>query len=228
MTSPGTRHGSRRGPRFAAGAAALLLATGPAGTCLAAEPARTWFGAGLLAGSTLLDSHFSDFQWDVRPRLAWGAEALAGRGPWTTGVRVWRATSTQEIGQPGSESPDVAVSSFELVGQRRLASLAGAELVGSGSVGGVLLGYHPDQVTITPPGSTPIVVDLAPVKEWTVGAGLALRRTVAGHWSASVSVDYQTFGLDAAHRNGNSIEMRRESFGDWSARLGLAWLSWRL
>src|SRR5262247_2656794 len=211
---------------LAAGAAVLLLASAPS-RAHAAEGERPWFGVGVLAGSTLLDAHFSDFQWDVKPRAAWGAEALVGRGAWTTGLRVWRATSTQELGQPASTSPEVAVTSLEWLAQRRVAQLAGTELLGTATLGGTWLGYHPDQVTITPSGSPPIVVDLAPVREWTLGAGVGVRRPLAGHWSASLSVDVQSFALDTTHRNGNEIETKRESFGDWSARLGLTWLSWR-
>jgi len=209
-------------------AAALLCLTAgvvrPAG---AATEEPIWFGAAFLAGSTLIDPRFSDFQWDVEPRAAWGGELLAGRGPWVSGLRLWRATSTQSIGQPGAESADVALTTAEVFGQRRIARFLGTEILTTASVGGLWLGYRPDQVTFTPSGSTPIVVDLDPIREWTAGAGLALRRPWAGPWSTSFSVDYQAFGLDTTHRNGNQIETNRESFGDWSARLGLAWSSRR-
>lgn len=216
---------TRRGQPWVLGAAVLGLAaaTGPA---RAETSDGVWFGASVLAGSTMFDSRFSDFQWDVRPRMAWGGEILAGRGPWMSGIRLWRATSTQTVGQPGAESADVTITTAEVLGQRRVTGFLGIDLFATASTGGLWLGYHPDQVTIDA-GSMPITVDLAPVHEWTAGAGLALRRPWSGPWSVSLAVDYMVFGLEASHRNGNEIETNRESFGDWSARLGLAWSSRR-
>src|SRR5262245_56083647 len=214
---------SRRGPGCAITAALLCLVAGAGSPADAAAEDPIWFGAALLAGSTLIDPHFSDFQWDIEPRAAWGAEVMAGRGPWVSGLRVWRATSTQSIGQPGAESADVALTTAEVFGQRRIAGFLGAELFTTASAGGLWLGYRPDQVTFTPSGGLPITVDLDPIHEWTAGAGLAVRRPCAGPWSMSLAVDYQVFGLDTTHRNGNQIETNRESFGDWSARLGFAW-----
>jgi hypothetical protein len=213
----------RRDRQRAVASALLCLAAGVAQPSRAAADDSLWFGAAFLAGSTLIDSRFSDFQWDVEPRASFGGEVQAGRGPWVSGLRLWRATSTQSIGQPGAESADVALTTTELFGQRQVAAFLGTDLLVTASVGGLWLGYRPDQVTFTPSGSTPIVVDLDPIHEWTAGGGLALRRPWAGPWSMSLAVDYQVFGLDTTHRNGNQIETHRESFGDWSARLGLGW-----
>jgi hypothetical protein len=209
------------------GAAAVCLAAGVAAPRGAVAAERPWIGVGVLAGSTLLDSHLSDFAWDVRPRAAFGAQAVAGRGPWSMGLRLWRATSTQSMESSGAESPDVALSSLELIGQRRLAGFLGVDLLATASAGGLWIGYQPDQVTFTPPGSSPIVVDLEPIHAWTGGGGLEVQRPWSGPWRASLSIDVQAFGLDATHRNGSTIETERESFGDWSARLGLAWISRR-
>src|SRR6185369_16442293 len=144
-------HGCGRGPCFAAGAA-VLLAT--ASSAASRERESVWYGVGLLAGATQLDPHLGDFQWDVRPRAAWGAEALAGRGRWTGGVRAWRATSTQTLGPSGTTSADVAVTTLEVLGQTRVASIAATDLLATANAGGLWLGYRPDQVTITPAGSS--------------------------------------------------------------------------
>jgi hypothetical protein len=40
-------------------------------------------------------------------------------------------------------------------------------------------------------------------------------------------LDHRIFALETAHRDGSQIEMKREAFGDWSARLELAWLHGR-
>jgi len=206
---------------------ALCLAASIPSAVQAESPPRLWFGAGFLAGSTLVDPRFSSFQWDVRPRASFGGEVMAGRGAWVSGLRLWRATSTQSIGQPGTESADVAITTLDFFAQRRMASFLGADLFTTASAGGMWLGYQPDQVTITPSGSSPIVVDLEPIHEWTAGAGLAVRRPWSGPWSTSFAVDYQVFGLTTSHMSGNEVETNRESFGDWSARLGLAWSSRR-
>ena len=46
---------------------------------------------------------------------------------------------------------------------------------------------------------------------------------IARDWVTGVQVDYRVFSLETAHRNGDAIETGRESFGDWSARLAIAW-----
>src|SRR5205823_4816649 len=101
-------------------------------------------------GSTLLDDRFADVQWDVRPRAAWGAESLAGRGPWGLGARAWRATTTQAIGQPGAASADLALTTLEVVGAWRVGGVLGTDLLATATIGRLWLGYRPDQVTITP------------------------------------------------------------------------------
>jgi hypothetical protein len=184
-------------------------------------------GVTLLAGSTLLDPRFADFQWDVRPRAAWGAEVAADRGPWGVGVRAWRAGSTQSIDQPGAESAEVAITTLEMMGRRRVGVALGTVVSASLSGGGLWLGYRPDQVTITPAGGSPIVVELAPIHAWTAGAGLEASRSLRGPWTTSLALGYQTFRLDASHREGGGVVTQRKSFGDWSARLGLGWSSWR-
>jgi hypothetical protein len=180
-------------------------------------------GVTLLAGSTLLDPGFADVRWDVRPRAAWGAELAASLGAWGVGVRGWRAGTTQAIEQPGAESAEVAITTLELVGRRRVAAVLGADVFATATAGSLWLGWQPDQVTITPAGGSPILVDFEPIREWTYGAGLELARPLAGPWSARLAVDLQTFRLDTTHREGNEVVTRRESFGDWSARLGLGW-----
>ena len=163
----------------------------------------------------------------MRPRAAWGAESLAGRGPWGLGARAWRATTTQAIGQPGAASADLALTTLEVVGAWRVGGVLGTDLLATATIGRLWLGYRPDQVTITPAGSPPVVVDLAPVHTWVAGAGLGLRRPWLGPWNATLSVDTQRFRLETARTDGNAVVIERRSFGEWSARLGLCWMSRR-
>jgi len=178
---------------------------------------------GLLGGTTLWDPKLDDYQWEVAPRAAYGAQARARLGRFGAGLRVWQNATTQRLGDPGTPSPQVRTTSLELIGQGRVASVLGTRLLATASAGRIHLGYHPDHVTFDTPGG-PIAVELSPVSTWSAGGGLALERALADRWLASVSVDRQMFALDTAHRNGNTIETRRETFGDWNARLGVEWL----
>lgn len=181
------------------------------------------FSLGLLGGTTLWDSKLDDYQWDVAPRAAFGAVARVSAGRFGAGLRVWQSATTQRLGDPGTPSPQVRATSVELIGQGRIASVLGARVLATASAGRIHLGYEPDHVTLDSPGG-PIAVELAPVATWSAGGGLAVERALAGPWLASLSVDRQMFAFETAHRNGNAIETRRESFGDWNARLGVEWL----
>jgi hypothetical protein len=181
-----------------------------------------WFSLGALGGSTQPDARFADYQWSVSPRLAWGGQALAGRGPFATGLRLWRSGNTQTLGLSGVTDPSVHLTSLEAVGQGRLATWWGTELLGLGSVGRMHVGYDPDQLTV-PSGGGPVVVDFRPVNTWIAGGGVALRRSIAEPWTVGLEVDHRVFQLDTAHRSGSTIENGRQSFHEWSARLELAW-----
>jgi hypothetical protein len=193
------------------------------------DPGSGWYSLGILSGSTRLDDGLADFQWDTTPRVDWGAQALVGRGRFASGLRLWRARTRLQLDpSDASASAGVRATSTELIGHGRLATTLGCELMAVASAGLLHLGYHPDRVSIAPAGGgAPIAVDLAPVNEWIGGAGLALRRPLGGPWTAGVELDHRLFGLDTAHRNGAVIEYGRRTFGDWSARLELAWVSRR-
>jgi hypothetical protein len=189
-------------------------------------PVGPWISIALLAGTTQFDAGLADYQWDTRPRLGWGP-ALVGRGRLATGLRVWRASSTQSIGDLGP-APSVQATSWELVGEGRLAELWGTRVLVTASAGRLHLGYRPDRITIQPPGPvSPIVVELAPVGTWIGGGGLALRRAVTADLTMGLGVETRVFAIDTAHRAGDAIVYARESFGDWSARFEIAWLRGR-
>jgi hypothetical protein len=184
---------------------------------------RAWFSIGLLTGTTQFDAGLADYQWDTTPRPGWGVRALVGRGRFAGGLRAWRTSSNQSIGDLGA-ALDVHATSWELVGEARLAEVLGIEVLANAGAGQLRLSYDPERITIQPPGPvSPIVVDLAPVGPWIGGGGVALRRAVAREWTLSLGVDARVFAIDAAHRAGDEIVYGRESFGDWSARFELAW-----
>jgi hypothetical protein len=187
-------------------------------------PSGPWFSVGLLTGSTQFDAGLADYQWDTTPRMGWGVKAVVGRGRLATGIRVWRTSSSQAIGDLGAP-PALHATSWEWIGEGRVAEVLGTEVLVTAGAGRLHLGYDPDRVTIQPPGPvSPIEVELAPVGSWSGGGGLALRRQVAARWTVGLGVDARVWAIDTAHRAGSEIAYARESFGDWSARCELAWL----
>ena len=202
-------------------ARAVVLAALAAACSAAPAAADAWVSLGLLGGSTQPPAQMADYQWDTRPQAGCGAQALLGRGAWGGGLRLWSTATTQDLGVAGAA--DVRRTSLELVARRRLASLFGIECSAIAGGGLLFLSWDPDRVTVQTPGG-PVDVGLEPVLEWIGGGGVALRRPVGGALIAGLEVDHRFFALDAAHREGASIVETRDSFGEWSARLELAWM----
>ena len=194
----------------------------PAGRVAPGSSGRDWISIGLIAGTTQFDAGLADYQWDTTPQAGWGVRALVGRGRLGCGVRAWRTSTTQSIGDLG-EPPAVRATSWELIGEGGLAEVMGTRVIATGSAGRLHLGYEPDRITIQPPASSPIVVDLEPVGAWIVGGGLTLRRAVVPAWTVGLGAEVRMFSIDTSHRAGNEIVQAREAVGDWSARFELAW-----
>lgn len=181
---------------------------------------------GALSGSVLPDAALADYQWATLPRAAWGAQALAGRGPFEAGLRLWRTQTTQTAALPGATlSSAVHLTSLEAVSRVRLVRWLGTDLLGTAAAGRMRIDWDPDRVEFDAGGGTPVEVRFAPVDEWVLGAGLAVRRPLTAATSVGFEVERRGYRMDTAHRNGSTIEYRRETFGDWSARFELAWQS---
>lgn len=195
---------------------------GPVKAELTASPASRWLSLGVLTGATQFDRHLADYEWNVTPRAAFGAQAIAGLGRFGAGLRVWRSQTTQHVDMADVENPTVGATSLEVVGRGRLLSRWGMALEASVASGWLHLGYSPDHVAIAGTGGSAIDVDLKPVDEWVSGGGLALRRSLMGPWAAAIELDSQLFGMKTAHRSGSAIVVGRERFNDWSARFELA------
>jgi hypothetical protein len=219
--------GTVRGAITLVAFACLSLAARPAacsdGNSSGGTPGA-WLSIGALTGSVLPDAGLADYQWATLPRAAWGAQALAGRDAIAAGVRLWRSQTTQQNALPGETLvSNVHLTSFDAIGRVRLWQVLGMDVSGTTSAGWLHIAYDPDRVRIDTGGGTPVEVRFAPIDEWTAGAGMALSRPVARDWRAGIEVDHRMFRMDTAHRNGSTIEYRRETFGDWSARFELAW-----
>ena len=205
--------------RVVVGSLALVgAACGPGAASASIEGG--WVGLGVRVSATQLDDRLADYQWDVTPRAAWGAEAAVGRGRFGAGLRLEATRTVQDVGS-SSGTPAVHRTTLELVGRGRLASRWGVAVLASASAGWLHLGYHPDRMAIES-GSGTLVVDFEPIDTWVAGGGLMLERPLGGPWLVSFEIDHRVFDLDTAHRNGTAIAVGRERFGDWNARLGLS------
>ena len=179
----------------------------------------------ILAGSAQPVSSMADYQWEVRPQAAWGAQALAGLGPIAAGLRWWRSGTTQALGLSGQPEAAVRTNSFELVARARVVAWHGLALHATAAGGRLAMSWDPDHVTVAT-GGTPVEVELAPIHEWVGGAGLALEAPLSGDWSLGLEGERRVYALDTAHRSGSGVEYARETFGDWAARLSLC-RTWR-
>jgi len=206
---------------------ALACARGTA-TAAGAEPAHeraaspNRFAVGIQSGATFFDPHLADYQWDTAPRTAWGAQAIAQRGRFGLGLRVWRARTTQRLDLDGAANPAVRSTTVDLVGRGRITSRWGTDLEAVAAVGRIHLGYAPDRISIPSGSGAPIVVALSPIDAWSSGGGLALRHAIARAMSATLELDTQAFGMATAHRSGDTVIVEQERFREWSARFEIA------
>jgi hypothetical protein len=163
----------------------------------------------------------ADYQWDVRPHAAWGAQLLVGSGSFAAGARFWRGGTTQNLGLTGITDPAVHATSLELIGRARLVQWRSVQCMATASGGRLALTYDPERVTVVA-GGTPIAVEFIPLHEWVGGAGLALRLPLGAGWQWGIESERRLFSLDTSHRSGAAVVQARERFGDWSARLELS------
>jgi hypothetical protein len=214
--SPSATPGRKPAARIAAAAAAALIAAAP-------EPARAEpvaVSVGPIAGTIVLDPHLSDYRWDTRARAVWGAAGRADLGRFGGGLRAWRASTTQSLGIAGEDdNPQVNLTGVELLGEARVARFAGVRLLASATAGLLRIAWSPDAVTVDDGIGGSIDVAFPPIHEWTGGAGLGLRRTIAGGLEAGVTVERSWFRLETSHRAGSAIVTEQETFGNWTARV---------
>lgn len=207
-----------RALRIGAPLLALACLSAPAGAAL---PHPAW-SLGVAGGTARFDAHLADYQWNLAPRPAFGAQAAASFGRFGLALRGWSAGATQHLDAAASvPDPAVRVTTFDLAGEAPLARALGTELLARASAGRASIAYSPDHVTLDA-GGTPTSVDLAPIRAWTWGGGAALRRAVAPRWTATLAVERHSLAFDTAHRTGASVTYARETFGNWNGRLELA------
>jgi len=201
---------------------APLLALACLASAAGAVPLRPAFSLGVSSGTTRFDPHLSDYQWNLAPRAAWGAQAGVSLGRFGLALRGWTSSARQHVDASASVTdPLVRVTTLDLAGEAEVARPLGLSLLARAAVGRVAIGYSPDRVTLDA-GGTPVTVDLAPVHAWSWAGGGALRHPLLPGWTATIAVERTGFAFDTAHRAGPSVEYARESFGNWNGRLELA------
>jgi hypothetical protein len=177
-----------------------------------------WFAPVLLVGTTRPDGTLGDFQWETAATPAWGTGVRAGLGAYSAGIELWTNRTTQRI--DASQSALVRATRIELVAARDVAQFGANRLEARIGAGRMLLGYDPDVVTIDA-GSGPVEVALAPIHTWSAGLGVGLESQLQDEWRIGLALDWRTYSLDTASREGASIVTARERFDDWSARFEL-------
>lgn len=202
---------------------ALVLASllAPARPSQAGPAPRPYGSLALFAGSAQPDAGMADYQWDVRPHAAYGAQLLAGRGPWGAGVRVSAGGTTQALGLAGATGARVRLTRVELVGRAQLMRIRHVGLSATASFGRLGLAYRPDHVTVDA-GGTPVEVSLAPIHTPVTGAGLGIEGPLVAGWAWGAGLERRWFSLDTAHRSGSEVIFARETFGDWDAHVALS------
>ena len=206
----------------------LLLAAVASLPCAAvAASADRWVAVGPTAGGLGLDSDLADYRWDTRPASQWGAQAMVGRGRLAGGLWAWSAGTTQGTGLPEADvTPRVALRSIAAVGLVRVASPLGCALWLGGQAGRLRMRWEPGELAIET-GAGPVTVAYQDIDEWSLGVVAELRRSLGRGVVAGLQVERSGFALDTAHRNGGAVELGRDRFTNWSARLQLAW-QWAL
>lgn len=200
---------------------ALLLASAfaaPARAGLLTGTPQVSFG--ILGGTAQPVASLADYQWDVRPHMAWGAQAMAGVGPCAAGLRFWSSSTSQALGLTGQEDAAVRSTSLELVLRARLVDWRVLSLHALAAGGRMALRWDPEHVTVDA-GGTPVEVELAPVHEWVGGGGLALETSFPRGFVAGLEGERRVFALDTAHRSGSGVVYERATFGEWAARFSL-------
>lgn len=188
-----------------------------------AGPIGAWAEIGAHAGAAAPDRSLADYQWDVAPRAAWGAQAMAGIGKGAVGLRWSRSGTTQALGEGASvPSAEVSLEALEVVARMSLVRAATLGVYATGTAGRLRLGYDPDRVTIDA-GSGPVEVALAPVSTFAWGGGLGIEHPLGPKWTGALEVTRRQWSLETAHRNGAAIEYGRQGFGEWNARFVLGW-----
>jgi opacity protein-like surface antigen len=207
-----------RATRMGAPVLALACLAAPAG---AAVPRPVW-SLGITGGTTRFDAHLADYQWNLSPRPAWGAQAGVSLGRYGLALRAGVSGATQHVDASASVTdPAVNVTTFDLAGEVEVARPLGFALLARASGGRVALTYSPDRLEIDTGGGT-ASVELAPVHAWSWGGGAAVRHAIAPNWTATLAAERQAFSFDTAHRTGASVTVAREAFGNWNGRLELA------
>lgn len=178
-----------------------------------------------LCGVERWDAELGAYGWDGSTHAVGGAEASIARGAYGGALRVERRGASQSVdllGEPASTH--VALWSVALVGERSLVTWAGARLAVRACAGRLFASYSPGSLTFAAgDGGAPVEVTFEPWSEWMAGAGLGVGVPLSSQLALGFDLERWYFALDTAHRRDDTIVRSRETFGQWTGRIGLAW-----
>lgn len=213
-----------RGDRILAGAFAVAI-------CSLGPPAfAAGFAGGVSAylGARALDASLDDYRWDVEPARALGAEAWIARSRLELALAVERSSTEQGTGLPGvSSAPRVDLTHVALRLRTRLFSLGPVRCHGGVGLGRLHLGWNPDRATYEVAGlPDPLTIEYAPVDTWRSELELGARIALPGPVDVGLASTWSRFDLETAHRDGDGIVERTDTFSTLDARVFLSWSLW--
>jgi hypothetical protein len=175
--------------------------------------------------ATVLDPGLDEFRWSLATHPGWTVQARTALGVYRFGARVSGTGTTQGTGLPDEpREPEVALTSLQAVAERSAFQLAGVDVLAHLGVGLLHVSWDPDEASYDVPGfAEPVTVSYDSIDDWTVSLGGAFERTLLPRLSAAIEIDHTWFLMDVSRRDGDLVEISREAFGNWNARLGLSW-----
>lgn len=212
---------------------ALLVLTG--GMLTAASVAVLPAHAGLRAagvspyvGVRSLDTALDDYRWNVGPSRLLGAEAWFAFSRFEAALAVERSSTEQSTGLAGvTTAPRVDLTHLAVRVRARLLAWGPAQLHAGAGAGRLHLGWDPTRATYAVSGlPDPITVDYDPIDTWRTELELGARIALPGPIDLGLASTWAHFDLETAHRAGDAIVERDETFSTVDGRVFLSWSLW--
>ena len=192
------------------------------------EAHATWsFGLESQAGARRLDDRLADYRWAVGPVPVLGLDAVATHGRWSLRAGASRSGTEQATGLPGAApEPSVSLTELSIGGGVRLVDVGPVRLDAGASIGRLHLRWDPERLDLEVDG-TPVNVAFEPIDRWTRAVDLTLAWAPRPSLHLGLRGRALRFDLDTAHRAGDAIVERTESFDGYDLTLFVRALPWR-
>lgn len=207
---------------------ACAIALACVATSCAPVRAQVAFGLAPYAGARTLDPSLDDYRWNVRPARLLGAEAWLSASRLEAAVAVERSSTEQATGIPGQdEAPRVDLTHLALRLRARVVSVGPVHLHAGAGFGRLHFAWNPERTTYEIEGlATPLEVHYAPLDTWRSELEAGARIALPGPVDLVLASTWARFALATAHRSGEEIVERDETFSTFDARIHLSWSLW--